>query len=122
MIDRDVLERAATIIGCKVNPLRSRQRHWKQAYVVRVRGAGAVEWMTALRPFLGARRQAQVDRAIACYEPRSSYKLTPDAAREALLRLRRGESVKQVARRFGVTDWCIYDLRLGRTHKHLQRD
>jgi hypothetical protein len=26
-----------------------------------------------------------------------------------------------VAGRFGVSIWCIYDLRLGRTFKHLDR-
>ena len=31
-------------------------------------------------------------------------------------------SVKSVAERFGVSVWCIYDLRLGRTFKHLARE
>jgi hypothetical protein len=26
-----------------------------------------------------------------------------------------------VAERFGTSIWCIYDLRLGRTHAHLAR-
>jgi len=30
-----------------------------------------------------------------------------------------GDTVKAVADRFGATIWCIYDLRLGRTFKHL---
>jgi hypothetical protein len=29
--------------------------------------------------------------------------------------------VREVARRYGVSVWCIYDLRSGRTHKHLAR-
>ena len=35
--------------------------------------------------------------------------------------LPKGESVRQVAERFGTSIWCIYDLRLGRTHTHLAR-
>ncbi len=30
-------------------------------------------------------------------------------------------SVKDVADRFGTTIWTMYDLRLGRTYKHLRR-
>jgi hypothetical protein len=33
-----------------------------------------------------------------------------------------GMTVKEVARRFGVSVWCVYDLRLGRTFKHLDRE
>jgi hypothetical protein len=29
--------------------------------------------------------------------------------------------VRRVAERFGASIWCIYDLRLGRTHTHLER-
>ena len=28
---------------------------------------------------------------------------------------------RDVAERFGTSIWCIYDLRLGRTHAHLDR-
>jgi transposase len=43
------------------------------------------------------------------------------AAREALALLANKAAVREVAKRFGVSIWCIYDLRLGRTHKHLDR-
>ena len=77
--------------------------------------------MTLLRPLMGLRRQAQIDRALACYAPRTSALLTDDTARGALGALAAGDSVKVVAERFGVSVWCIYDLRLGRTFKHLSR-
>jgi hypothetical protein len=66
-------------------------------------------------------RQAQIDRALACYAPRPSALLTDDAARAAMAALAAGDPVKAVADRFGVSIWCIYDLRLGRTFKHLAR-
>ena len=47
--------------------------------------------------------------------------LDDELATEALARLAKGESVRQVAERFGTSIWCIYDLRLGRTHTHLAR-
>jgi hypothetical protein len=98
-----------------------RRKHWKDAYVLRLRGSRAVEWMRALRPSLGARRQGQIDRALACYDPRSSYKLTPEDVRAALADLAAGVSVASVADRFSVSVWCIYDLRLGRTHREIER-
>ena len=70
---------------------------------------------------LGTRRQAQIDRAIASYGPDPRRLLTDERATEALARLAKGESVRQVAERFGTSIWCIYDLRLGRTHTHLAR-
>lgn len=121
MTDRDVVARAASIIGCNVMTLRAREVHWQEAYGLRVRGAGAVNWMRALRPYLGERRTAQVDRALASYDPRPTSKLTAEDAAEALGRLRDGETVAQVAERFSVSIWCIYDLRLGRTHRDLKR-
>jgi hypothetical protein len=77
--------------------------------------------MTLLRPLMGSRRQAQIDRALACYDPRPVALLNDDTARAALQALGSGGAVKAVARRFGVSIWCIYDLRLGRTFKHLDR-
>ena len=81
-----------------------------------------MEWMTALRPLLGQRRQGQVDRALAAYAPRDNRRLTDDTAREALELLAEGATVRAVAARFETSIWCIYDLRLGRTHRHLARD
>lgn len=121
MIDQDVVARAADILGCGVTTVSPRQSHWKESYAIRVRGAAAVEWMTALRPLLGTRRKAQIDRAIATYENHSNRRLDDAAASKALELLAGGSSVREVAERFGVTAWCIYDLRLGRTHKHISR-
>ncbi|MDP9134946.1 MAG: hypothetical protein M3N56_08975 [Actinomycetota bacterium] len=121
MIDRDVVERAASMLGCGVGTVRHRRSHWKESYAVTVRGARAVEWMQALRPLFGSRRQVQIDRAVKSYAPRSNQRLEDDAARAALEMLGDGRSVKAVAKHFDVTAWCIYDLRLGRTHKHLPR-
>jgi hypothetical protein len=74
-----------------------------------------------LRPLMGTRRRAQIDRALACYAPRSVALLDDDAANAALHALAAGATVKEVAARFGVSVWCVYDLRLGRTFKHLDR-
>ena len=77
--------------------------------------------MRTLRPLMGARRRDQIDRALASYAPRDQGLLDTADAREALRLLANGETVRDVAQRFGTSIWCIYDLRLGRTHKHLDR-
>jgi hypothetical protein len=121
MVDRDVVERAGALLEVAVTVVPSRREGWKTAYCVRVRGARAVLWMQRLRPLMGTRRQAQIDRAMASYGPDPRRLLDDERATEALARLANGESVRQVAERFGTSIWCIYDLRLGRTHAHIER-
>jgi hypothetical protein len=77
--------------------------------------------MKLLRPLMGKRRQEQIDRAVDSYAPDPRRLLSEARAREALALLASGQSVRQVAERLGTSIWCIYDLRLGRTHAHLAR-
>jgi hypothetical protein len=122
MTDEDVMARLGRIFERKVQVVRPRNVRWRTSYQVRVNGRDAVRWMSLLKPLMGSRRQAQIDRALASYAPRPVALLTDAAARAALEALRSGDAVKVVADRFGVSIWCIYDLRLGRTFKHLDRE
>jgi hypothetical protein len=121
MTDRDVIERAAVMLDSPVFLVKPRRAHWKIAYGVRVSGSRAVVWMRRLRKLMGTRRREQIDRALASYAPDPRRVLDDTRAGEALRRLAAGETVKQVAERFGTSIWCIYDLRLGRTYQHLPR-
>ncbi len=121
MVDRDIIERAGELLSVAVTLSPSRREGWGDAYCVRVRGARAVLWMERLRPLMGIRRQDQIDRAVASYGPDPRRLLDDQRAAEALARLAAGESVRQVAERFGTSIWCIYDLRLDRTHTHVPR-
>jgi hypothetical protein len=121
MVDRDIVERAAALLRVAVCVVPARRDGWRTAYSARVRGFPAVLWMKRLRPLMGARRREQIDRAVASHGPDPRQLLNGERATEALARLARGESVRQVAERFGTSIWCIYDLRLGRTHAHLPR-
>ena len=121
MVDRDIVERAGALLEVAVCVVPSRREGWRTAYCVRVRGLRAVLWMKRLRPLMGTRRREQIDRAIASYAPDPRRLLSQQRAKEALVRLARGESVRDVAEQLGTSIWCIYDLRLGRTHTHLSR-
>src|SRR5712691_1015928 len=115
MTDEDVMARVGALLGRKVSSIRPRRQGWLPTFQVRVTGAKAVSWMIAVRPLLGRRRREQVDRALASYAPRTQRLFDDDQARDALSRLASGASVRSVAAQFGVSIWCVYDLRLGRT-------
>jgi hypothetical protein len=121
MTDRDVVERAAAMLDSAVMVVAPRRAHWKTTYAVRLSGSRAVVWMLRLRSLMGTRRREQIDRAIASYAPDPRRVLDDARAADALKRLAEGESVRQVAERFGTSIWSIYDLRLGRTYQHLPR-
>lgn len=82
MIDQDIISRVASLMGVSAMTVAPRKPEWSTAYVVRVRGARAVAWMTRLLPMLGQRRQAQVRRALACYDPKDRTILTRQMARK----------------------------------------
>ena len=121
MVDRDIVDRTGHLLRGAVMVVPARREGWHTAYCVRVRGARAVQWMERLRPLMGSRRQQQIDRAVASHGPDPRRLLDDQKAAEALARLAAGESVRQVAERFGTSIWCIYDLRLGRTHANVPR-
>jgi hypothetical protein len=121
MADRDVIDRAAELLEAAVTVVPARRKGWRTAYATRVSGPRAVGWMERLRPLMGVRRQRQIDAAMASHAPNPGLRLDDERATQALHRLAQGEAVRDVAARFGASVWCIYDLRLGRTHKHLPR-
>lgn len=121
MTDEDVVARVARMFGRKVGRWQSGNAREQPVFLVRITGAKAVAWMTALRPLMGERRRAQIDRAVASHAPTPTARLDEATAREALDLLSAGSTVREVAERFATSIWCIYDLRLGRTHKHIPR-
>lgn len=81
MTDRDFVERAAELLDravCVVRP-KPGSNH-KTAYATRVKGATAAIWMSALRPLMGSRRCAQIDRALAGLPPRRARWKAPAVA------------------------------------------
>lgn len=121
MTDEDVVVRVAKMFGRKAGCWQPREVRWQATYMVRITGSKAVAWMTALKPLMGRRRRVQIDRALASYDPKQIALLDDSGARQALRMLASGSSVREVAEQFGTSVWCIYDLRGGRTHKHLPR-
>jgi hypothetical protein len=122
MTDEDVVARVARMFGRTPSSWQAPHDRWQRTFITRATGAKAVAWMHALHPLMGNRRRQQIDEAMASYAPRSAALLDDDTARRALSLLACGASVRDVAAEFGTSVWCIYDLRGGRTYKHLQRE
>ena len=75
MCDRDVISRAAALMALDETRVwepfdaRDEARGWSRSYATAVTGARAAELMRTLRPLMGSRRRAAIDRALAVYEP-----------------------------------------------------
>ncbi len=111
MTDRDVMERVGAMVGRKV-VVPARRGKWQQTYKVTVRGWRAVDLMQRLRPLLGRRRQEQIDRAVAGYDPtcrahRERLRQVLPSGLE-LRRLRKRFSLREIASRFGCSPNAIW--------------
>ena len=65
MTDGDIVERAASLFGRRVQHHPPREAHHLPSMSTTIKGAAAAHLMRLLRPVLGTRRQAQVDLALA---------------------------------------------------------
>jgi hypothetical protein len=70
MTDEAVIAKASKIIGAPaVWRAEPRDPRWNVNFVAAVTGRGAARWMRELRPFMGLRRTAAIDAALAAYHP-----------------------------------------------------
>lgn len=94
MTDEDVVARVAALMGQsyhQTKAARYRRNGWKTPYYVHIRGTPAVLLMRRLRPHMGKRRQAQIDRAIANVRPPREPLISEQAAKELARRYWAGE-------------------------------
>lgn len=68
MTDRDVIERVAALWGVKVYVMKVSGVSKLVGYRVTIIGTHAIEIMCLLRPLMGSRRQAQIDKALREFE------------------------------------------------------
>ncbi len=115
--DFDVAARAAALLGTRpVIRCKPRQAHHKQAYQVCITGARARAWMYKLRPLMGTRRQAQIDRAIQSFDPGRRYRktaLSMEQADRVRTELEKGRSQTAIALDFGVSHNVIGCIKRG---------
>lgn len=93
MTDEDIVHRAAVLMNTIVyadHSERYRLNGWKQPFMCTVSGAKAVRLMKEIYPFMGERRQKQIDQAIATYFPRER-KISESDARKLAQRYHAGD-------------------------------
>jgi hypothetical protein len=83
-----------------------RNPSWKTCYRVQVSGQRAVDLMARIRPMMGERRKAQIDAAIACWNP---IAVRNRERNEAIIRLHeQGElNYSQIAAELGLTRQAV---------------
>lgn len=103
MTDQDIIDRVGVLLGVKRTSTRRNLRHskWKPSYIVRVRGNRAVEIMALVRPWMGERRQGQIEEAVAGYTP-WRRQLSVAAKLDIVRRFRNGERAVNIANDYGV--------------------
>jgi hypothetical protein len=73
MTDEEIIARAAGLLQTTYRKYVKKQPGQRPAYYLSLKGGRAVVIMRLLYPLMGQRRQAQIDRAIACFGlPRAS--------------------------------------------------
>jgi hypothetical protein len=70
MTDRDVVEKAAALVGAKVGVRRHPNRpKWKDAYWFNVSGSRAIAWMQVVYQFMGQRRRERIREILSMLTP-----------------------------------------------------
>lgn len=69
MCEQEVIERAARLLDTSVWFVARGTEGWRPTYVAQIAGHRAAEWMRDLRPYMGLRRTAAIDAALAAYHP-----------------------------------------------------
>lgn len=113
MTDEDIIKRAASYFGVSYHKRKSKIINHKDSYRFDKSGKPAVDWMKKLRPYMGERRQVQIDRAIAVYDPNykkkriqeCNQKITPQKLMWA--KKHPGLTITERAKRIGVTRWAL---------------
>lgn len=87
MTDEDIIRRVCELWGTRVWLIKARNPRHKPVYRTELVGGSAVAMMALLRPHLCARRQAQIDAAVATFQPLRSIKhktyiVSPEGADE----------------------------------------
>jgi hypothetical protein len=117
MTDYDVIKRAADLLGIKSIYTRHGTGNWQTSYQFHLKGTRAVSVMRQLRPLMGTRRQKQIDRALAAYNPhyRSQVrsKLTESQVSEIYRRAWQGESLQRISQDLGVSYNVCSDIKRG---------
>lgn len=82
--DHDVIQKVAALTpGAIITSVPSRDPRHKDKWRIVIYGPRAVALMLKLRPLMGKRRQAAIDRAVATYRPKTQSRLAAELGLES---------------------------------------
>jgi DNA-binding CsgD family transcriptional regulator len=113
MTDRDIIERAATLLRGHVYALPEPPpaRPWKRQWRAYVKGPRAAGWMMTIYPLLGQRRRGQVRQALSKWRAMPYVRISPIIERSIVEAWTAGGTTKlALARRLGVSRGTIYSV------------
>ena len=136
MTDQDVMERIGAMLDVSVGgPFTREGKYWKPYYkpffVLTKSNRPAFELMQAIKPYMGERRQNQIDAAMSSYSPcpdryikisgenNCNAKLTAEQVREIRSRLAEGEGLTPLAKEFNVGVGLIWKIKVRQSWKHI---
>lgn len=112
MTDRDIIERAAALMGGHIYDLPVRANHRPQSRA-QVKGPGAAGWMMTMYPLLGTRRREQVERALLGWRAMPHVRVSPLIERSIVEAWKAGAISKSaLARRLGISRNTVYHVLL----------
>lgn len=116
MIDRDVIERLASLLGGHVYGPRDRS-HVKPTHqpiwTAHLKGPGAAAWMMTIYPLLGRRRRSQVALALRRWRAMKYVRISPATERSIIEAWDAGERVKtRLGRHLNVSRNTVYRVLL----------
>ena len=116
MTDRDVIDRAAHLMGVGVISLTPKNPRHKLVWIAQAKGTRARDLMLAIKPFMGERRSGQIDNALASatYRRGDGPKLTAQQASVIRMRFASGERAADLAAEFGVSKRLVYCIKEGK--------
>lgn len=116
MTDEDVVAKVAKLLGVKYHKTTNRNpEKWKDSFRLAVVCKSAYELMKTLKPYMGNRRQRQIEVAMSSWKEKDKGKLF-GRAEEILDGLRQGKTHREIAETLGVDRSAIshYLIRSGR--------
>jgi hypothetical protein len=121
MTDRDVVERAAALMGARVRRQKARREHWSDTWTTTATTLATREIAHRLRPALGHRRRGQVDgMEVRVASAAGRRAISPERLarnQEIARRVLSGEKGPALAAEYGVTHQNIYYI--AKTYRHM---
>jgi len=117
MTDRDIIERAATLMGSTVRPCSPPSNGHKQQWATTACGLRAAKVLTAIRPWMGWRRKAELDAVADKFVDRKQGSHWVSSQAVLLVRglYEKGVSRKHLADICDVSPETIANITSGRT-------